>query len=985
MNISNLFKVVKKPLLIIAGLIIFYTVLGFLIIPWVIKSKLPEIAHELTGKEVLLSDVKFDPYGLKLIISGFEMNETNGEKIIGLNELFVNYGLWTSIQHRAVSIDEIRLNQPYTDLRINKDGSLNLAGLVKPEDAEEIEEEEESGEVFPLWLGKIIIEQGQVDFSDLSHAVPFHESLEPIDLYIEDITTVKKVKGQDNSFSFAFGSGGKAEWQGDFFLVPNIKSSGKVSLTGLRVNKLWDYIKSYVNFKIQKGSLAVQAEYAFDMADDTFQLTVSDGQAKLTEFSLGPKNSEQSVINIADLSVGDISFDLLDQHLNIATISSDTASFTTEINESGEVNLTELFAGEASQEDSTPPAEEVKPAGKPFLVDVSSLVLNNYLVDVVLQTGGEPVELKLSPIRLEVTDFSTKPGNKFNLNAAITVNESGKIETKGSVGIDPVLVNLDIKANQLALDPFQPYISQSTQLKLVSGSVDLDTKIDLALAENDGIKLNVTGKAGVNNLNTIEVKNKKEFLKWKAVDLKEIKFTLEPMTLDIAAVDVDGIETEFIVNKDRTTNLDEIFSAPAGSSVPEKRKQESSKKDDQPFNLNIGVVNISNSAAFYADHSLIIPFGADIKSLHGSVTKISTARKTRTKINLKGKVNHTAPTLIQGTVEPFDFENHMDILMQFKGIDMTGMTPYMAEFAGYKVEKGKLSVDLHYKINNKELQATNKVVLDQLTLGEEVESPNSVSLPVKLAISLLQDRNGVIDLNLPIEGSLEDPEFSIMGLLGGVMLNIITKAVAAPFTIIAGLVGSDADLSQIIFTAGSAELDAEQKKNLDTLAQGLNERPELKLEVRGVAFKVEDGHSLAEKALMHRFKADVWEDMWKRKRPASIDDIVLSDEDYYDLLSEDYKNKFPEQAKEMINKAEDASDIDTARKIYEQMKQQLVGTETVSDDELDRLANQRGENIMKYLTEQGKIGAERVFLLQRKVLPAAEKSGIAVELKLGAD
>ncbi len=991
MNIKNLLNTIKKPVLIIVGFILFYTVLGFLILPWAIKSYLPDIARDYTGKELQLNEVKFNPYTLELLASGLEMKDAGGSKILGLEGFFVNYGLWTSVEHKAVSIDEIRLSEPYADVRINKDGTLNLASLVKKDEAEPPPEEEESDEPFPLWLGKTIIEKGLVDFSDLSQPVPFHETLEPLDLYIENITTVKEVKGEDNSFSFAFGSGGKAEWQGGFDLVPKIKSLGKISITGLRTNKIWEYIKSYVNFEIQKGRFDVQADYAFDVTDSDFQLTVSDGVATLADVSLGEIDTEQSVIDIADLSVDDISFDLRAQHLKVGSIRSDSASFLTRISESGEVNLAELFTGQPGNMESTPVENdkpEVQAEDKPFLVEVSSLVLDNYLVDVDLQSGGEAVKLKLSPIRLEITDFSTRAANQFNLKAGITVNESGTIDADGTVSIDPVLVDLGIKADQLALEPFQPYLDQFSNLYLKSGSVNLDSKIDLAFAENGGVQLNVTGHAGVDDLNTIEKKNKKEFLKWKAVDLKQIQFTLDPMSLEIATVNVDGIETEFIINKDRTTNLDEIFSAPKDSSSAAKKqgstKQESSKKEEQPFNLNIGKVNFKNSAAFYADSSLILPFGADIKDLRGTVTKISSTRKTRTEIDLNGKVNHTAPSIIKGSVEPFDFQNHLDILMQFKGIDMTAITPYMAEFAGYKVKKGKLSVDLHYKIKNKELQATNKVVIDQLTLGEEIESPNSVSLPVKLAISLLKDRNGVIDLELPIEGSLDDPEFSVFGLLGKVMLNILTKAVAAPFTIVAGLVDSDADLSHVIFTPGGSELSNEQKKNLDMLAEGLDKRPELKLEVQGVAFKGEDGQGLAEKSLMHRFKAEAWEDMRKSKRPASIDEMVLSKEDYHDLLSDAYKIKFPEQAKEVIDRAEDAPDPAAAEKIYGQMKQQLVEAEPVSQRELNELADQRAKNIMGYLTGKGKISADRVFLLQRNILPAAENNQIAVELKLDA-
>lgn len=983
-------KKLKKYIYIVCGIIATYAILGFLILPWILKSKLPEIIQEKTGKVASVSDIKFNPFALTLSMQGFEMKEPEGEKLIGLGEFFFNFGVFSSVKHLAAAIDEVRLTEPYINAKIRKNGDINLADLAQPSTEPEEPETPEEGDPFPVWIKDIKIEQGHVLFTDNSLQTPFKKNIQPLDFMVKNLTTKKSDKDSKMNVSIELEKGGKLDWTGDLTIHPVVKSAGSITLSGLNLQTLWEYIQDQFKFKIQKGSLAIYSDYNFELINEKPQLLLEKGKISLSDFDLSSKENPESIINIPSFDINQISLNLIKQQVNIQEIASNNSRFLTQINPEGELNFVSLFATSSENNEPPPPKptqkSDNKEPGKPWVVDIANINLKDYAVDFTQETEGNPLKLNLAPINLSINDFKTIPGNQFNLDLNIGVNKSGNISTKGKIGIDPVITSLDIKVDKLGLKPFQPFLDQSTKLEIISGSVNLDKKFNFSQSSDGKNIIKLAGNASINNFKTVEANTNNEFLGWQAILLNDLKFSLDPMSLDIAVINIKKISSKVIINKDKSTNISKIFSSPNPKEKVEKKeppKTEEKSEEDSNFALNIGAIKFKNGETYFSDSSLIIPFKVNIKKLNGSVTKISTDTKSRSSINLTGKVNKVSPVLIKGSLAPFDFQNHLDMKLNFKGLDMTTVTPYMAEFAGYKIEKGKLTLDLNYKIKRKKLNATNQVVLNQLTLGDEIESPNSVSLPLNLGIGLLKDADGVIDLNLPIEGSLDDPEFSVFGLVGKVLLNLITKAITSPFAMMGDLLGTDADLSQITFAQGSSRVADEQEKLLNTIAEGLKKRPQLQLEIKGTAFQEEDTLGLAEKQVESAIKTALWKDLDEDERPASINKVKLEGKDYYELLIDHYEDKFPDTSDELVDKAEDAETPDQAKPFYDQIKQQLVSTITINKSKLEQLANRRATNVSDYLTQQD-IDVERIFILGEELHPKSEDGNISTNLNLTA-
>ena len=363
--------------------------------------------------------------------------------------------------------------------------------------------------------------------------------------------------------------------------------------------------------------------------------------------------------------------------------------------------------------------------------------------------------------------------------------------------------------------------------------------------------LHYAGTAGIADFHIKDTISKKDFVKWKTFQAKGIDFDLRPMRLEIAEFLADWPYARVIVKKDHSTNIGEIFSSSSGHtskkrshSRPKHRSKTRKKKGasgSKMFPLAIKKVRITNGVSDFADLSLMLPFWVTIEEMHGTIKGVSSKKHAKTTITLDGKVNQISPVTVRGTIDPFSTRNHADIDLRFKNLSMPLVTPYMAQFAGYRIDEGKMSLDLHYKVHKGVLHANNKIEIDHLELGEKVDNPKATTLPIELALALMTDSDGKIILDFPISGSLDDPHFDIGAVLEKVLVNLIEKAVTAPFNLLANMLGSSHDLSVIAFEPGSAELSPKAAKKLDDIAKGLKERTELRLEIKGMAYEKVDG------------------------------------------------------------------------------------------------------------------------------------------------
>jgi hypothetical protein len=404
--------------------------------------------------------------------------------------------------------------------------------------------------------------------------------------------------------------------------------------------------------------------------------------------------------------------------------------------------------------------------------------------------------------------------------------------------------------------------------------------------------------------------------------------------------------------------------------------------------VSIGKVQILDGSANYADFWIQPNFAVGIQTLNGSIDGLSSDPKSRAKVRLDGKVDRYAPVQIGGEVNLLAAPAYSDIKMSFKGLELTTMTPYSGHFAGYKIDKGKLSVDLSYKVDQRKLVANQRFVLEQLQLGDPVASPDAVHLPLKLAVALLKDRNGVIDIPVPVSGSLDDPQFSIGPIIWKAVVNLLVKVATAPFALLGHLFGGGEELNFIDFPAGSAEIDDAAKQKLTALTKALQERPQLQLDVPIVFSPQLDRPVLAAKILGGKLLArERSEHPPKQQGTDAAKEVALTTPlEHYRLLLAEYHSELGKTAElppsaQAIQAAKSKKDAPPVEPAIPDLEAALVAHIDVPEVALQELGKNRTRAIQDALLTEGGIDASRVFVINGQAKTTGDKVRVEMNLK----
>jgi outer membrane protein OmpA-like peptidoglycan-associated protein len=427
---------------------------------------------------------------------------------------------------------------------------------------------------------------------------------------------------------------------------------------------------------------------------------------------------------------------------------------------------------------------------------------------------------------------------------------------------------------------------------------------------------------------------------------------------------------QLVVRKDGVVNLSRLVVAQQEETVPakkegeekgEKKEEKKAKgKESPPVPVSVDQVKLVKLAATYRDLSIEPSVKTGITQLSGKIKGLSSKEIAKADVDLTGKVDNAAPLTITGKINPLTEDAFSDLVVNLGGMDLTPAGPYSGKYVGYALSKGKLSLDLKYKVSQKLLEAENIVLVDQLTFGEKTESPDATSLPVPLVVGLLQDRQGRIEIDLPIRGDLNDPDFKYGGVVISALLNLLGKVVASPFALIGKLVpegGSEEDLQFIEFLPGSDTLLADEVKKLDTLAKALDQRQGLRLDVTGTADTTLDRDGLR----LRKLREQVLTLKQQEHGNAKSEPEELSAEDEQRLVEQLYA-KLPAVQPEPVAGQPEAAEQKPPT--LEEMTQRLLATITVPEAEVESLARQRAEAVRNHLLEHGGLANERVFLLE---------------------
>ena len=942
-----------------------YSVLGFLILPGIGLRIINQQLANYATVPARLDRLEFNPFSLELTLWGLRIGEP-GKEQVGFERLYTNLqsdSLWTKALHLA----DVQLDKPKTELLFNKDGTLNLTQLFKLP-ASEPTQTDPNSKPFPMRIDNIKLAGGYLHFTDMRPSEPIEFLYDSMDLELKNLSTLPD-DNADMTLVAAGPAGGRIDWTGTLSLVP-ITSTGKLKVTDGKMKVWWPYVRDALPLALEDGVLNFSTDYTLNLSKET-EMVLSNATASIAPLRINAPDG-RPLVRLERLDVSDTRVDLAKQQVVVGKINSQNLETWAAREKDGQLDWQKLFASQPAKAPSktdevvtveAPKAAPVAPS-KPWEVLLKDVNVRDYRVHLADKEPNTPVALDIGPLNLNLKNFDSLNRSPFSLNLDTGVGKQGQLTASGDVNLSPVSARLKVTTKDIDLRIAQAYIDPFIRLELRSGMLGSDLAVNLKSTEP--LAFTVEGRAQVEQLHTLDTLKNRDFLKWQKLVLGDVKYQ-HGDSLSIATVNFEKPYVRFMINDDRTTNIDDLLiPQPAGSTTA---KSPASK--DKPLGIHIGAIAINDGSANFADFSLTPNFQTAVQQLNGQIGTIDSRNAKPAPVNIAGKVDRYAPVTIKGSVNPFDPMASLDIATSFKRVELTTLTPYSGKFAGYRIRKGRLNLDLHYLITNGQLKAENKLVVEQLQLGEKVDSPDAVDLPIKLAIALLKDTDGKISIELPISGDLNNPQFSVMPIIWQTVRNLVLRAAQAPFKFIGGLIngGGAEDLGTVSFAPGSSELSPQAQKALNTLAQALKERPALRLEIEGTAAQSSDGPLIAKERLEREFQYNYYKILQRRgdKVPAKAGLLTVPDDEKGPLLEGIYRTRLKQQPPA---EWKDLSRDERAAK----MTAALIDFWSKSEVLLRQLGQDRASSIKDYLVDKGGLADDRVYFIDT-TLGEAESDG----------
>ena len=623
---------------------------------------------------------------------------------------------------------------------------------------------------------------------------------------------------------------------------------------------------------------------------------------ELTVKNIELKAKNKDIASVADVAIKSISFDLLKMALGVENVSINRAKFSSELSENGLSAVNELGFGEQS----TKPAKAAKHTKKveknsenksaskskenEFKFDVKNISVNNADIALTHLFEGEKIAHKFDNLNLKVSDITSDFGKPFNAKVAMKSSQKLNLDVESKIKIEPLDVSAKIKLNDTNLPKYFAYAKPFLEASLASGQMSADAKLHYAK------DIKADAKVSIKDIR-LNGKKAEKLVAFKSLDLEKISFAKNDLAISGVSLNSPFIKAH--LSKERKFNLSQIVKEDKNKAKTEAKpetKKVASKKEDE---LKFSVKNFSlkNGEVDFSDASLFMPFATTISKLNGKLTDID--KKRPSSGEFQGVVGKNGFAQITAKLFPFELKQNTDIKLDFKNIDLVNVTPYSGQFVGYKIKKGKLNLNLNYSVADSKLNGSNFINFDSLTLGEKVDSKDAVNLPLSLAISILSDQNNQINIDLPVEGNLDDPDFKYGGVIWAAVKKLFADITLAPFRFLGNALGlGSKDLSSIDFLAGSSELISSEVPKIADFIKLTGSKPKMKLSITPTYSKLD-------------------ESFYKNKKlDQKINQIIASSgKDYIAVLNELVPNLKDRSEKALREEALKSIEVDKAKLI----------------------------------------------------------------------
>ncbi|WP_323992230.1 DUF748 domain-containing protein [Aeromonas dhakensis] len=933
--------------------------------PALTQRHLPAWLAKHYGLHLTLGEIDVGLRHPSLAIGPTTLFDDQQQPLVAFDRLQLTPLIGESWRQRALILDEALLVKPTVNLvRLadrGQDVRFNLtealASLLAPGDSATTD----SGVPLLVQINRLATEQGQITYQDSRKQsspgwVPTL-TLSGLDLQLPRFSTAP-----DRANPFVLGatlnkqSPLKASGELD---IMSGAGKGKISLGKLALAPFTPLWAPYLDVKLAKGEASAELAYQIAEGKQGLGWQLTKGKLTLNDWQLQRRKGGEFA-RFKQLALTGIALDGNKQALQIDRVTLQAPAVSAVLDANQQLDLATLLIPQPPVKTS----KAAKPAApaKPWRWSLKQTRIEQGQLKLTESSSGKPLLRELSALTLALGPLGSQSGQRSPLTLSGALNNQAKLDFDGDLALAPFSLNGEIKQQGLPLSWAQPYLQDLLRISVRDGQLASRTKLALATDAKGALsKLELSGGLDIDRLNVLDRADNQRLLQIEQLQLSGLHYDGISQQVKIDDILLRKPFARIEINEDRVTNVQQLL-------LPQPATAKPASSGPAP-RVSIAQVRTEQGNLRFADRSLSPEFVVDIASLSGQSRHISNIPGQRSELAFNGKVDRYAPVTIRGGTNLLIEQPVLDVAVTFNNLELTTFTPYSSTYAGYAIDKGQLSMKLNYQLHGNRLEGDNDITIKKLQLGEKVKSEQAKDLPLGLAVALLSDANGVIQMNLKVKGNLDQPDFSLGNIFWDVLGNTLRKAVTSPFSLLASLAGGSEDLDELPFLPGEPDLTPTQQEKLTKLAQALKDRPKLSMNIRGkVNFNEE--RPILQRQKLERVLAKI------TGNPVDLD-LLEQDPAMQSALAGAYEARFNEDLGDLADrlKLDEASPALRTQAVLLLRDQQLITAKS-----LRNLAMRRAQNTKEFLVDRQGIAPERLFVLDSQVKEADKEAKVVLTL-----
>jgi hypothetical protein len=961
-----------------------YALAGYVLAPMILRHEIVASLQKSLDRPVVLADLRIDPFVLSADLRGFDISEADGSPLIGFDRLYIRFSL-SSLLHWAWSFDEIRLEGVKGNIVRFSESDSNIGRVIhameKTADKAKPEPEQDHG-MMRLVINRLKIQNATATFIDHVPADPFQTVIGPVSVDIDRFSTLPQKTGEQH-IRIEMEGGASLEWTSESGLNPLV-STGHVTAKGPYAPLLSRYFGDAIKLSAPTGSVDADLDFRLqERPDGVLALAVEHISLALSGLTLHEQGVAAPFLTLPELRLTGGHLAWPEKKAGADTLTVSGLDLALRRQEDGRLGPAPWLAASQQTGVPAPAAKSPLPADADWSVTLGKAEVKNAKAQFDDHAIREPGKIEITSFDLAIDALSNQSGAEFPFSLATGVAPGGLIKMQGRVSVLPgVRLDAKLTVSDLRIAVAQAYLHDFARIAIDDGSFEGES--DVKLQEPEGLTI-----AGHGEIRTLKLRDEVEntpLVSWERLGVDHYAYRQAANDLQISQVTIGGPYLRFRVAQDQSTNFSHIMTGPK-KTVPSPSSGHASERATRvepasgdtaagaasPMKVSVGKIAIAKGTADYGDASLPLPFAAHISDLQGEVATLASSAASPTRVSLRGQVGEFGQVKIDGRLTPFDPGKNTKISVLFRNVEFPGLSPYTVKFAGRRIAKGRVDVDLQYAIDEGKLNGTNRVIIRDIELGEKIDVPGAMSLPLELAIALLKDEDGKIDVDLPVSGNINDPQFDIGSVISAATFKLLTNLITSPFHALAGLLGGGDDaFDHIDFAPGSAELDPPEKEKILHLAQVLAKRPQLGLVVPGVVDPEADRTKLQLDALDARMAKDLGDRNTVKRQRQFLEQL------FEERIGKDQLDPMLQRFSGPKEGQPDAS-LDEPSYVAA-LRESVAKTEPIGESSLASLAQARAEAVAGALKQIPGFDAGHVSLRGSTTVQAGDDGAIPLKL-----